>query len=412
MTRKKTSRRSFITKSALASFSAMIGSKIVFGENLPEGLTPVGITETTDPKFVPGKSTKLKVLTDQPWEAETPAHLLDPETTPADLMFVRNNGLAPTEFDLETWTLTIDGESVDQAKTFTLKELYNSFDHYSYNLVLECAGNGRSEFNPPAKGAQWATGAVGCCKWTGVRLKDVLNSVGVKEDAIYIGYYGADLHLSKDPAQPVISRGVPIKKAMEDETLLAWAMNDKAIPVMNGYPLRLVCGGWPASVSGKWLTRISVRNIVHDGEKMMGQSYRVPKYPIEPGSEIPDADFEIIGSMPVKSLITYPKSGAIIPPGNTLEIRGHAWAGDLSVSAVHVSVDFGMTWKKCLLKDPVNRLAWQRWGTVIELPEKGYYEIWAKATDANGKSQPMVVPGWNPKGYLNNATHRIAVKQG
>ena len=408
MSNKKSSRRKFIKRSALAAFSAMIGSKIVFGENMPDGLLPVG---TTGPGTVPGKSAKLSVLNDQPWLAETPAHLLDPEITPADLMFVRNNGIPPAEFDLEKWTLTIDGESVVKPKKFSIKELYTSFEHYSYNLVLECAGNGRAEFNPPANGAQWKVGAVGCCKWTGVRLKDVLNSVGIKDDAVYIGYYGADLHLSKDPSQPVISRGVPIKKALEDETLLAWAMNDNAIPVMNGYPLRLVCGGWSASVSGKWLTRISVRNIVHDGEKMMGQSYRIPKYPVEPGSEVPDEDFEIIGSMPVKSIITYPKSGAKIPAGNSLEIRGHAWAGDLSVSAVHVSVDFGMTWQKCLLKDPVNRLAWQRWGTVIELPEKGYYEIWAKATDSNGTSQPMVIPGWNPKGYLNNATHRIAVKQ-
>src|SRR5688572_33419193 len=129
MARKKTSRRSFITKSALASFAAMVGSKIVFGENLPEGLTPVGMAESADSKFVPGKSTKLKVLTDQPWEAETPPHLLDPETTPSDLFFVRNNGLAPTEFNLDTWTLTIDGESVHKTRTFTLEELYTSFEH-------------------------------------------------------------------------------------------------------------------------------------------------------------------------------------------------------------------------------------------------------------------------------------------
>lgn len=413
MSNKKSSRRKFISKSVLATFSALIGSKIVFGENFPEGLVPVGLPASSDPKLVPGKSKNLHVLTDQPWVAETPAHLLDPEITPNDLMFVRNNGIAPTanEINLQKWTLTIDGESVLQPKIFSLKQLYTEFDHYTYCLTLECAGNGRSEFNPPAKGAQWNVGAVACCKWTGVRLKDVLNKVGLKSDAIYIGYYGTDLHLSKDPDQPVISRGVPIKKAMEDETLLAWAMNDTAIPHMNGYPLRLVCGGWPASVSGKWLTRISVRDKIHDGAKMNGHSYRIPKYPVQPGEEIPDEDFEIIQSMPVKSLITYPKTGALVAAGKSFEVRGHAWAGDLTVKEVHVSIDFGMTWKKCELKEPVNRLAWQRWSTTLQLPEKGYYEIWAKATDSNGKSQPMVVPGWNPSGYLNNACHRIAVKQ-
>ncbi|MDX1351354.1 MAG: molybdopterin-dependent oxidoreductase, partial [Putridiphycobacter sp.] len=239
----------------------------------------------------------------------------------------------------------------------------------------------------------------------------VLNDVGVKNSAVYIGYYGADTHLSGDPKKVTISRGVPIAKAMEDETLIAWAMNGQPIPLMNGYPLRLVIGGWPASVSGKWLTRIAVRDKVHDGPKMEGQSYRVPKYPVEPGTKVPDEDMKIIESMPVKSIITYPKTGAIISKGKSFEVRGHAWAGDLKVEEVHVSIDFGVTWKKCTTNPPKNRLAWQRWKTQITLPETGYYEIWARAIDSNGKSQPMVLPGWNPKGYLNNACHRIAVKQ-
>jgi len=394
MSNKNSSRRKFITKSALAAFATMLGSKIVFGENMPEGVAPIGLEDIGSGDVVPGKSKELIVLGNQPWNAETPPHLLDDEITPADLFFVRNNGLPPEKFDLEKWTLTIDGESANQSKTFTLKELYTTFKHYTYNITIE-----------------WQLGAVGCCKWTGVRLKDVLNAVGVKNDAVYIGYYGADLHLSKDPTKVVISRGVSIKKAMEDETLLAWGMNDTTIPIMNGYPLRLVCGGWPASVSGKWLTRISVRNKVHDGEKMLGQAYRMPKYPVQPGAIVPDEDFEIIESLPIKSLITYPKTGALVTKGNSLVVKGHAWAGDLSVSAVHVSIDFGVTWKLCELSDAVNRFAWQRFTSKIELPEKGYYEIWARATDSNGKAQPMVIPGWNPKGYLNNACHRIAVKQ-
>ena len=135
---------------------------------------------------------------------------------------------------------------------------------------------GAPEFNPPAKGNQWTIGAVACAKWTGVRLRDLLKDVGIKEDAVYIGYYGADKHLSKDPDKVVISRGVPMKKAMEHEALIAWAMNDEDIPIMNGYPLRLVIGGWPGSTCGKWLNRIVIRNQVHDGPKMGGSSYRLP----------------------------------------------------------------------------------------------------------------------------------------
>ena len=118
----------------------------------------------------------------------------------------------------------------------------------------------------------------------------------------------------------------------------------------------------------------------------------------------------IIESMPVKSLITYPKSGAVLKDGTSLKIRGHAWAGELEVAKMEYSIDFGSTWKECPIEKPVNRLAWQHFSASIDFPKKGYYEVWAKATDAQGIAQPMILPGWNPKGYLNNACHRIAIK--
>ncbi|MEL6926058.1 MAG: sulfite oxidase, partial [Bacteroidota bacterium] len=301
-------------------------------------------------------------------------------------------------------------ESVAGAKTFSLQELKEKFTRHSYQLTLECGGNGRKEFNPPAKGNQWSTGAVGCARWTGVRLKDILEDVGLKDDAVYIGYYGKDTHLSGDQSKIPISRGIPIAKAMEDETLIAWQMNDQDLPWMNGYPLRLVVGGWPASCSGKWLHKIVVRNKTHDGPKMGGQSYRVPCKPVAPGTKVEDEDMCIIESMPVKSIITFPKTGATLREGQQLPIRGHAWAGDSSVKAVHYSIDYGMTWQPCQLKSAANRLAWQHFETKIDFPTTGYYEVWVRATDALNRSQPMLLPGWNPRGYLNNACHRIAIK--
>ncbi|HET8737149.1 MAG TPA: molybdopterin-dependent oxidoreductase, partial [Pricia sp.] len=182
------------------------------------------------------------------------------------------------------------------------------------------------------------------------------------------------------------------------------------IPVAHGYPLRLIAGGWPASVSGKWLNRISIRNKIHDGAKMGGMSYRVPCNSVAPGEKVDETDMCIIESMPIKSLITYPKSGAMLNEGQKLNIRGHAWAGELEVAKTEYSIDFGATWQNCPVEKPVNRLAWQHFSAEIDFPKKGYYEVWAKATDSNGIAQPMVLPGWNPKGYLNNACHRIAVK--
>jgi len=143
---------------------------------------------------------------------------------------------------------------------------------------------------------------------------------------------------------------------------------------------------------------------------MGGKSYRVPCEPVAPGSEVPDEDMCIIESMPVKSIITRPKSGAVLSLGSMLEIGGHSWAGDLEVSEMHYSIDFGATWHACELESPRNRFAWQHWNSTVTFPKKGYYEIWARAMDSAGNMQPMIIPAWNPRGYLNNACHRIAVK--
>lgn len=402
-------RRNFVKKTSLGSLAGILGLDIVYGAKIPENYTLLGLQDP-DPFQMFDKDQEMVVLNSKPWNMEAVAHLLDDKVTPNKYMFIRNNGLVPENIDAKTWSITFDGESVKESKTYTLEELKSKFPHHTYQLTIECGGNGRSEFDPPAKGNQWTIGAVGCAKWTGIRLKDVLKDVGIKDDAVYIGYHAADLHLSRDPNKEPISRGVPISKAMMDETLLAFKMNGEDIPLVHGHPLRLVCGGWPASTSGKWVNRISVRNIVHDGEKMTGSSYKVPCNPVAPGEEVKDEDMCIIESMPVKSLITYPKSGAMIPKGKNLNIRGHAWAGELEISKVSYSIDFGATWAECALEKPVNRLAWQHFKASIHFPKSGYYEVWARATDANGTSQPMLLPGWNPKGYLNNACHRIAVK--
>jgi DMSO/TMAO reductase YedYZ molybdopterin-dependent catalytic subunit len=404
------SRRGFLTKTGLVAMSAAVGASIPFAELMPGGLIPAALAQSDQPFEIPGKE-GLIVLNDRPLNAETPAHLLDDAVTPGRHLFVRNNGRTPaiSSIDPATWSLEIGGESAAQSMTFSIAELKRTFKHYTYQLQLECGGNGRSEFVPPAAGNQWSVGAIGCPEWTGVRLKDVLDHVGIKDDAVYVAYYGADTHASGDPTKVPISRGVPLAKALEKESLIAWAMNGEDIPLENGHPLRLVIGGWPGSVSGKWLTKVVVRNIVHDGPKMEGDSYRVPCKPVARGTDVPAEGMCIIESMPVKSLITYPKSGIEHGLGSELAVRGHAWAGDNAVSNVHVSIDFGATWQKARLDRAVNRLAWQHWRADVEFPQVGYYEIWARATDDMGRSQPMILPGWNPKGYLNNACHRIAV---
>jgi len=402
-------RRDFVKKATLSSFATLIGTELVFGSQMLDGYTPLALQEP-DPFKLFKKHKDMVVLNDKPWNIEAQAHLLDDKITPNSCMFIRNNGLVPENIDHNTWTLTIDGESVKNKKIYTLSDLKSKFEQHTYQLTLECGGNGRAEFDPPAKGNQWTIGAVHCTSWTGVRLRDVLEDAGIKSDAVYIGYHAVDKHLSLDPKKEPISRGCPMNKALQDETLLAFKMNGEDIPLIHGYPLRLVAGGWPASVSGKWVNRISVRNKVHDGTKMTGTAYRVPCEPVAPGEKVKDEDMCIIESMPVKSLITHPKTGAMIKKGKSLSIRGHAWAGELEVAKMEYSIDFGSTWSTCSVAKPENRLAWQHFSATVDFPKPGYYEVWARAIDTNGIAQPMLLPGWNPKGYLNNACHRIAVK--
>ena len=405
------SRRHFFKSSALTLAGLAFAPVSLVAKSLKQDAGRLAPAKEILDVSLPGKHPDLVVLSDKPWNIETPPHLLDDAVTPADKLFVRNNGLMPENINLQNWTLTIDGESVEKNVTFTLAELKQKFKHHTYQLVHECAGNGRAEYNPPGHGNQWTTGGVGCCEWTGVRLRDVLEAAGIKADAVYIGYYGQDKHLSGKNEVP-ISRGVPMRKALEDEALIAWAMNGQDIPLVHGYPLRVIFGGWPASTSGKWLTRISVRNKIHDGAKMNGADYRLPINPVAPGArtQTDNEHMRIIEAMPVKSLITYPKTGAQLTTGTLLELRGHAWAGDRKITAVHISYDYGATWQKCAVKNARNRNCWQRWTTQLKLPQAGYFEIFARATDSAGVMQPMLVPAWNPGGYLNNACHRIAVQ--
>ena len=328
-----------------ASRRAMLRGSVA---TVSAALCPLVAGQAPNAPAIPGKP-GLKVLSERPVNAETPAHLLDDPVTPAERMFVRNNGIPPdTEaIDPLEWTLELAGEACARPLRMTLREIKQRFEHSTLQLHLECGGNGRSEFHPPARGNQWTTGAVGCPTWTGVRLRDVLDHCGVTGDAVYVGYEAADTHLSGDPTKQPISRGMPMHKALEAETLIAWAMNGEPLPALHGFPLRLVAGGWPGSVSGKWLKRILVRDRVHDGPKMGGQSYRVPCDPVAPGTTVADEDMCIIESMPVKSLITHPRSGSRYERGTPIAVRGHAWAGDLGVAGMFTSIDFGATWQGC-----------------------------------------------------------------
>jgi sulfite oxidase len=356
---------------------------------------------------------RLSLLGETPLVAETPEELLDDDTTPVSRFFVRNNGLLPEPAaDPEAWSFTIDGE-VERPLRLTLADLKSRFPVKTYRMVLECGGNGRSFLTPKAEGNPWTNGGVGCAEWTGVSLGDVLREAGLKPTGLFTGHFGADPDKTGSHERQAMSRGVPVAKALEEHTLLAWAMNGEPLPFLHGGPLRLVVPGWPGSLSQKWLKRIWIRDREHDGPGMTGLSYRLPVHPLPPGSDGQGVETRILESMPVRSIVTAPADGSRYPEGTqTVEVRGAAWAGDETVARVDVTADGGATWMAADMQPPRNRYDWVRWRVSLTLPGDGFYEIFARATDAQGRAQPFRAAHWNPNGYGCNVMHRVAITVG
>jgi sulfite oxidase len=346
----------------------------------------------------------LTSLADPALNQETPPHLLRAPITPVPLFFVRNNGTLP---DLprdagSDWRLEVAG-MVRQPLSLSLAELRARFPVVEVTAVMECAGNGRSALSPAVPGLAWGNGAVGCARWTGIRMADLLAEVGVEPGAVYVAHESPD-HVIGAPDQPALSRGLPIAKALAPETLLAFGMNGAPLDPLHGFPLRVVAPGYPGSAWQKWLTRLVVRDREHDGAKMTGLDYRMPRQPVQPGDTPDPAQFEVITDMPVKSLITEPADGFVAK--GPLLISGFAWSGAIPVAQVDVSADGGATWQLATLEEGEGPWAWRRFTTFALLSGPGEVELVARATDMAGHRQPMQ-PVWNPRGYLNNAVHRI-----
>ena len=415
-------RRGFLGGAGLAAVSAAVGGAIPFASNMPGGLIPAALAQgapaapavAKGPQYLkfPGKDDKLVLLGDRPLVAETPEHLLDDDTTPTSKFFVRNNGQIPDAAkEPDAWKMTVDGE-VNNKLELTLGELKAKFKPVTQRMVLECGGNGRSFFTPTARGNQWTNGGAGCAEWTGVRLSDVLKAAGVKSSAVFTGHYGSDKSLA-DGSKDALSRGVPIKKAMDGSNLIVFAMNGEPLPNIHGGPVRLVIAGWPGSVSAKWFTRLWVRDKYHDGPGMGATSYRVAIKPMVPGDKPVDGNFRDLESMPVRSIITNPANGTKLPAGSKeVKLRGAAWSGDNTVRQVDVSIDFGATWVRARVEKPKNKYDWQRWTASVKLPSDGYFEIWTRGTNSKGEMQPHIAGSWNPQGYGGNPMHRVAVLVG
>eukprot|EP01051_Picozoa_sp_SAG22_P005745 SAG22_NODE_352_length_11827_cov_3.941252_2_plen_1753_part_00 len=329
-------------------------------------------------------------------------HLTD-DVTPISNHFTTGSW-PPTrawEQDLTGWSVKIDGE-VELPRSFTMAQL-KELPVVTRRYVLECAGNwGRGLIPAGAQADWWNLGAVGCAEWTGVLLSDVLRLVGVKPSAVFVAYIGED--------EGGLSRGVPIAKAVDNYTMLAYQMNGQPLPALHGFPLRMLAPGYPGSAQGKWLKRLWVRDRVHDGLGMNGKSYKLPKYPLRPGDyNAPDKDFEIFTTQPVRSLIVHPQR-CTVSTNATITFSGKAWSGSGDITRVELSYTGGLSWVSAAVARPNNRWSWQRWEHTLTLPSPGVWDVFVRATDETGAAQPMLPTGWNPGGYSNNQAMKVDVE--
>jgi DMSO/TMAO reductase YedYZ molybdopterin-dependent catalytic subunit len=353
------------------------------------------------PRVAAGKE-KLLVRSVRPPDYESPVALLDSWLTPVEHFYVRNHMPTPTGLDAGAWTLSVDGE-VATPLTLTLDDL-RKMPAASVTSVLECAGNGRAFFDPPVAGIQWEKGAVGNARWTGVRLAEILKRAGIRPTGQFVTMNGADRGMGQ---QPDFIRQLPIAKALDPDTIIAYDMNDQPIAPLHGFPLRAIVPGWEGAYSIKWLTQLSVLDKEFDGF-WVATGYRYPTKLVAPGAAVAPVDMAPLTGLVVKSLITKPLDAAVVGPGN-VEVAGFAWAGEIEIARVDVSIDHGSTWHAARLVGERAKYAWRRFEYAFSASRPQSYLILSRATDAKGRTQP-ITPPWNPSGYLWNAPDSVRIE--
>ncbi len=351
------------------------------------------------PAALPEKRSRLLQMNGYPIDAETPLDQLTSYITPNDLFFVRHHW-NPAMPDRQTWTLTVDGE-VERPLRLTLEEL-SRMPQTSATCVLQCAGNGRALHRPVVPGVQWRYGAVGNARWTGVRVRDLLEKAGVKAGARHVHTFGSD-----DPPVkvPPFHRSLEIEKIVEDG-VVATAMNGAPLPPLHGAPARLVVPGWAGDHWMKWLTRLSPQAEPQKGF-YMDVGYRFPKKPGEPGVAFKPEEMQPVTALFVKSNITGAPADAHV--GSAVTIRGFAFSGAPDIAKVEVSDDGGVHWQEAELGREHDPYAWRLWSFRYTPRAAGTATLWVRATDSGGSVQPKD-PVWNQSGYLYNAWHSASIE--
>ena len=369
---------------------------------------PVNAIDTTGDSWVkPEGKDSLLLLTDRPPNLETPLKYFLEDYTPNKVFFVRwhLSGL-PDAVDADTFRLRVGG-NVSKEVALSLNDLKTKFTPYTITALCQCSGNSRSFFDPRVQGGQWKNGAMGNAKWTGVKLKDILSYAGAKAGSKDVSFNGLDV--PPLASVPDFEKSLAYDHANDGEVMIAYEMNGEPLPLLNGYPLKLVVPGWYATYWVGMLAHIQVHNKPFDGF-WMKKAYLVPK-DVPNANESPDSiatDLEPISVMNVRSIFVAPEPNETIKAGQETDIQGVAFDGGFGIAKVELSEDSGKTWKTAKLDPDLGKYSWRRWHYNFTPSQKGNYYLHVKATNAKGQTQPL--HQWNHSGYMRNEIEVLPLK--
>jgi sulfite dehydrogenase (cytochrome) subunit A len=354
------------------------------------------------------EKTDLILLTSRPPQLETPMKYFDRAITPNEAFFVRYHVFPiPLEVDLATWRLRVTGQ-VDRPLALSLDDLKTKFPRAAVTAVNQCSGNSRGRFAPRVLGGQWGDGAMGNAEWVGARLKDILAAAGVRQGAVQATFDGLDKPAF--PAVPDFVKSLDIARIVEDpDVLVAYQMNGAPLPMLNGYPARLIVPGWYATY---WVKNLSEIELVdHAFEKFwMKPGYRIPDTAcgcVAPGTA--PARTVPIHRMTVRSFVATPEPGTRLRASQATTLKGIAFDGGSGIREVQVSDDDGATWRQARLGTDLGRYSFREWSAAWTPSRPGPTRIMVRAVNAIGESQGRE-PLWNPAGYLRNVVERVDLR--
>jgi sulfite dehydrogenase (cytochrome) subunit A len=356
---------------------------------------------------LPGKRPLIK-RTFRPPNYETPLADLRSQITANDAFFVRYHLASIPEIDPRTWRLRIGGASAKRTLELSLDELKRDFERVRFAAINQCSGNRRGLFAPRAGGVQWTYGAMGNALWGGVRLRDVLNRVGVKGDALEVVFDGGDG--AALPGTPDFVKSLPVDRALDAHTLIAFEMNGEPLPHWNGAPARLVVAGWTATYWVKHLTSINVEPKAFDGF-WMKSGYRIPTgaFPGARFASQENAQTTPITEILINSLVTSHVNGDRLERGRPAELAGWAWDGGSGITAVEISLDEGRSWRAATLGEASSSYAWRGFRLQLDTAKPGSLQIAVRATGRNGARQPEKLTP-NPSGYHHNMIQTLTLE--